>query len=160
MLRQALLARRMRKQSPASEKTMARSSPAQQASPAEQSTVRPTVAETTSAEAVAAETMKPAPALEATKAASPEPASPKSRVCLGRSSGQDDRCHQNQRSALQSCGRSRSSPVHGLDSLTFRNSIRFASFGSVARNLLEGISAGNCQSEKVAIYSGDPGSVR
>ena len=105
MLRETLFPRRMRKQPPTSEQTMVRFSTTQQTSPAEQPTVRPFVAETTAAEAVAAHATKAASASVPAKATtSPEPASAKPRVCLGHN-GQGDRRHQNQHFAIQaSCG--------------------------------------------------------
>src|SRR5271155_4694465 len=50
--------------------------------------------------------------------------------------------------------------LHGYDPLTFRNSIRLASLGRSAWNLLLEICFGNFQLESTAMSSGDPGTVR
>src|SRR5271166_1108067 len=45
--------------------------------------------------------------------------------------------------------------LHGCDSLTFKNSIRFASLGRRGLKRLSEICFGNFQSESTAMYSGD-----
>src|SRR5215469_3924440 len=50
--------------------------------------------------------------------------------------------------------------IHGFASSAFVNAICLASLGSCGWKRLEAMSLGNFQSDKIAMYSGEPGSLR
>src|SRR5215469_8748037 len=52
------------------------------------------------------------------------------------------------------------SPIHGFASSAFANAICLASLGSCGWKRLDAMSFGNFQPDKIAMYSGEPGSLR
>src|SRR5271154_1036984 len=85
-------------------------------------------------------------------------APPCQRVGRARESNCSRQCQHSQRNSP--CDARSYDALHGYDPLTFRNSMRLASLGRSAWNLLLEICFGNFQLESTAMYSGDPGTVR
>src|SRR5271156_1692437 len=83
---------------------------------------------------------------------------PRQRVGRARESNCSRQCQHSQRNSA--CDTRSYNDLHGYDPLTFKNSMRLASLGRSAWNLLLEICFGNFQLESTAMYSGEPGTVR
>src|SRR5215472_4626660 len=110
----------------------------------------PAPAKTAAIETVtAARKAPPTPAAEAAKGVR--------EGSIAEADGRDnDEClhQQTDRTALL-CG-----TIHGFASSAFMNAICLASLGSCGWKRLEAMSLGNFQPDKIAMYSGEPGSLR